>query len=107
LWLHEPAGIGDWQLFNVVEDPGEMRDLSDQNPEKKKELLAAWDAYVEQFNVIPANRHAFEQMAKQLPARGNPQTEEFPVLVGPLAEQYRQLVEMYAEQARQYYSWRR
>jgi arylsulfatase len=106
LWLHEPAGIGDWQLFNVVEDPAEMNDLSDQYPEKKDELLASWAAYVEQFNVIPANRHAFEQMAKQLPARGDPQTEAFPVLVGPLSERYRKLVEMYEQQARRHYSWR-
>jgi arylsulfatase len=106
LWLHEPAGIGDWQLFNVAEDPAELNDLSDQYPEKKEELLASWAAYVEQFNIIPANRHAFEQMAKQLPARADPQTEAFPVLVGPLAEQYRRLVEMYEQQARRYYSWR-
>jgi len=106
LWLHEPAGIGDWQLFNVVKDPAEMNDLSDQYPGKKEELLASWAAYVEQFNVIPANRHAFEQMAKQLPARGDPHTEAFPVLVGPLSERYRRLVEMYEQQARRHYSWR-
>ena len=106
LWLHAPAGIDDWQLFNVAEDPGEMRDLSDQNPEKKAELLAAWNAYVERFNVIPASRHAFEQMEKMLPARGSPQTEEFPVLVGPLSEQYERLLETYEAQARRYYSWR-
>ena len=106
LWLYEPVGIDDWQLFNVVEDPAEMIDLSDQSPGKKEELLASWAAYVEQFNIIPANRHAFEQMAKQLPARADPQTEAFPLLVGPLAEQYRRQVEMYEQQARRYYSWR-
>jgi arylsulfatase len=106
LWLHEPWGVGDWQVFNLAEDPGEMRDLSQQNPEKKQELLAAWNAYVEQFNIIPTNRHAFEQAKKQLPGRFNPQTEEFPVLVGPVSEQYRQLVEMYEKQARKYYTWR-
>jgi hypothetical protein len=45
-------------------------------------------------------------MAKQLPARGDPHTEAFPVLVGPLSERYRRLVEMYEQQARRYYSWR-
>jgi hypothetical protein len=61
---------------------------------------------VEQFNIIPANRHALEQLQKLLPIRGDPQTEEFPVLYGPPAEQYRQLVEMYEQQARRYYTWR-
>jgi arylsulfatase len=106
MWLHEPVGIEDWQLFNLVEDPAELRDLSDQNPEKMRELLASWDAYVEQFNIIPANRHFFEQMAKQLPARGDPQTEDFPVLYGAPAEQYRQLLAAYEQQVRGYYSWR-
>jgi hypothetical protein len=93
-------------VFNLAQDPGEMRDLSQQNPEKKQELLAAWNAYVERFNIIPTNRHAFEQAKKQLPGRFDPQTEAYPVLVGPVSEQYRQLVEMYEKQARKYYSWR-
>ena len=83
-----------------------MTDLSDQNPEKKAELLAAWDEYVERFNIIPANRHGFEQMEKRLPARGSPQTEEYPVMVGPVSEQYQRLLDAYEAQARQYYSWR-
>ena len=106
LWLHEPVGTDDWQLFNLAEDPAEMRDLSEQYPEKKQELLASWDAYVEQFNIIPANRHAFEQLPKQLPIRGDPQTEEFPVLYGQPVERYRRLIEMYEQQVRRYYSWR-
>jgi arylsulfatase len=106
LWLYEPVGIDDWQLFNLAEDPAELRDLSDQYPEKKQELLASWDAYVDQFNIIPANRHAFEQLPKQLPIRGDPQTEEYPVLYGPPSEQYRRLIEMYEQQVRKYYSWK-
>ncbi len=106
LWLHEPWGIADWQLFNLAEDPAELRDRSADQPGKRAELLAAWDAYVEQFNIIPANRHAFEQMTKRLPFRGDPQTEEFPLLYGPPAAQYEHLVEMYEQQARRYYTWR-
>ena len=104
--MHEPWGIGDWQLFNLAEDPGELKDLSDQNPAKKQELLRAWNAYVQQFNIIPANRHAVEQAEKQLPARFDPQTEEFPVLYGFPAQRYKQLLEMYESQVRKYYSWR-
>ena len=106
LWLPEPFGIGDWQLFNLAEDPGEMNDLSVREPEKKAELVAAWDAYAKQFNVIPANRNVLEQAWKQLPLRFEPQTEEYPVLVGPTAEQYQKVLEMYEKQARKHYSWR-
>jgi len=106
LSLHEPWGTGDWQLFNLAEDPAELRDLSAEEPGKKAELLAGWDEYVEQFNIIPANRHAFEQLPKLLPLRGDPQTNDYPILYGPPAQQYRQIVEMYEEQARRYYSWR-
>ena len=106
LWLHEPVGTGDWQLFNLAEDPAEMRDLSEQNPAKKAELLTAWSAYVKQFNVIPANRHAFEQMAKQLPVRGDPQTEQFPRLFGAPSAQYEMLLQRYLREVRKYYTWR-
>jgi arylsulfatase len=106
LSLHEPFGTADWQLFNVREDPAELRDLSAEEPTKMAELMAGWDAYVEQFNIIPANRHALEQLSKLLPLRGDPQTDEFPVFYGPPAQRYRQMVEMYEEQARRFYSWR-
>jgi hypothetical protein len=105
--LHEPWGQeGEWQLFNLEEDPAELRDLSAEEPGKKAELLAGWGEYAEQFNVIPANRQPFEQMPKALPFRGDPQTNEYPLLFGPPAQQYRQIIEMYEEQVRRYYSWR-
>ncbi len=45
LWLPEPLGTGDWQLFNIAEDPGETTDLSAENPDLLAALSAAWDAY--------------------------------------------------------------
>ena len=41
-----------WQLYNLSEDPGEVNDLSEQNPEKLAELVALWDAYVQTSGVI-------------------------------------------------------
>jgi arylsulfatase len=69
LWLHKPMGIGDWELFNLREDPGETQDLSDKYPEKKRELLALWDEYVETNNVILPDRHWFEALEDSLPSR--------------------------------------
>jgi arylsulfatase len=69
LWLHKPMGIADWQLYNLRTDPGETHDLSDQHPEKKKELLALWHEYVKTNNVILPNRHWFETLEDALPPR--------------------------------------
>lgn len=69
LWLHPPLGTGDWQLFNLAEDIGEQKDLASANPDVLARLLELWDEYVEEDNVVLPDRHPFEQMEKQLPAR--------------------------------------
>jgi arylsulfatase len=69
LWLHKPMGIADWELYNLREDPGELRDLSGTHPEKKRELLALWDEYVKTNNVILPDRHLFESLEDLLPVR--------------------------------------
>lgn len=48
------AGEGDngWELFNIVQDPGETNDLAQAEPEKLRELLACWDQYVVECGVV-------------------------------------------------------
>ena len=48
----KPYGTGEWQLFNVVEDPGEAKDLSKEMPDKLKTLMAAWDNYAKDVGVV-------------------------------------------------------
>ena len=50
--LKNAGGSGDWQLFNLKDDPAETKDLSKQNPDKLKALLALWDEYVKTNGVI-------------------------------------------------------
>lgn len=45
-------GTGDWELFNIKDDPGERNDLSAQNPEKRNELIAHWKSYAVDNGVI-------------------------------------------------------
>jgi arylsulfatase len=52
LRLPVPFGTGEWTLHNIREDPGEIHDLSDQYPEKKVELIAAWQDYAQQNEVV-------------------------------------------------------
>ncbi|MEP3561712.1 MAG: arylsulfatase [Marinobacter sp.] len=53
--LEEPYGPGEWQLFNLKEDPTETTDLSSKEPEKLKQLLAEWDKYVKRNGVLAAD----------------------------------------------------
>ncbi len=46
--------IGDdtWMLFNIAQDPGETRDLSVQEQERRAALLKAYDAYASEVGLI-------------------------------------------------------
>ena len=47
-----PYGTGEWYLYNVVADPGETMDLAAEQPEKLKELQAAWESYAKDVGVV-------------------------------------------------------
>lgn len=47
-----PYGDGVWRLYDIVADPGETRDLSDEQPALKAELMAAYEAYADEKGVI-------------------------------------------------------
>jgi arylsulfatase A-like enzyme len=51
-WISSPFGVSDWQLFNLEVDPGESRDLADENPELLQRLITQWEAYAEEVGVI-------------------------------------------------------
>jgi arylsulfatase A-like enzyme len=45
LWMPPPFGPGEWELFNLKQDPGEIADLSTQHPERRREMIALWERY--------------------------------------------------------------
>ncbi len=47
-------GTGDWELFNIKNDPAERHDLSAENPDIVTELAAEWDKYALKNGVILA-----------------------------------------------------
>src|SRR5690606_14826153 len=53
LWIAPPNGIGDWQLFNLAEDPGETTDLAAGYPDVMAGLAAAWERQAEEGGVMP------------------------------------------------------
>jgi arylsulfatase A-like enzyme len=51
-WKITDRGNGRWLLFNIVQDPGETRDLSAAEPEIKARMISAYDAYARDVGVI-------------------------------------------------------
>ena len=45
-------GTGDWELFNIEDDPGETANLRDEYPDKLAELEAEWQKYTAENGVI-------------------------------------------------------
>ena len=68
-WQIRPFGTGEWELFDLAADPVELKDLAAERPDKVKEMVALWDDYARQNNVILPNRTVFESLEKDLPQR--------------------------------------
>ncbi|MEZ5996746.1 MAG: arylsulfatase [Hyphomonadaceae bacterium] len=68
-WMHEPYGSGEWQLFNLDEDPGETTDLSQSMPERRTAMIAAWEAYAAANNVILPDRTIYDGAVRSVPPR--------------------------------------
>lgn len=46
------GGTGEWQLYNVAADPGEVNDLSAAEPARREALIQLWDQYARENGVI-------------------------------------------------------
>jgi len=56
LWMEPPWGNGAWQLFDLRNDPGELRDLADEYPEVRDALVQDWEDYAQENGVILPER---------------------------------------------------
>ena len=52
LWMPEPFGTGEWELFDLKRDPAEMNDLSGQHPDRLKGMVARWEQYKNDNGVL-------------------------------------------------------
>jgi arylsulfatase len=57
--LKGAGGTGDWELFNLRDDPAEIDDLSRKHPEKRDAMLKLWDEYVQRNGVIVSDAGPF------------------------------------------------
>jgi arylsulfatase len=58
------GGTGEWQLFNVKDDVGETKDLSKQEPARRKAMIALWEKYSKTNGVVLTDDGPFEGNAK-------------------------------------------
>ncbi|MGX1812040.1 arylsulfatase [Nocardia sp. NPDC055321] len=57
-----------WELYHVDEDRSESKNLADENPDKLKELIAAWNEEAKDNFVLPLDdRTAVEQIGVERP----------------------------------------
>ena len=59
-----PAGDKRWRLFDLAKDPGETRDLADEQPERFADMLADYEAYAKRVGVLEVP--AFYSPTRQL-----------------------------------------
>lgn len=59
LRLPEPFGNGDWQLYDLASDPGEINDLAANYPERVDMMAKAWAAYATLNGVIQPDAPTF------------------------------------------------
>ena len=68
-WQWKPYGTGEWELFDLISDPGERKDLASEQPEKVVALVERWEDYVTKNNVILPSRALFEALDDTMPQR--------------------------------------
>jgi arylsulfatase len=68
-WQMKPFGTGEWELFNLVDDPGERFDLAGVNAGRLNKLLKLWDEYALANNVIMSSRSPWEGERKLMSQR--------------------------------------
>ena len=52
LRMPPPFASGEWELYNLAEDPAEMNDLSNEYPEKVDDMIKKWEQYKENNAVL-------------------------------------------------------
>ncbi len=61
-----PMSTGQWELFDLDADPGEVNNLAATNPELMRELLAEFDEYLTRHDVLLPDRSPLRAGLRQL-----------------------------------------
>ena len=52
LWMPQPFGSGEWELYDLAEDPAEMNDLAAEQPDRLEAMIQMWELYKEENTVL-------------------------------------------------------
>ena len=52
LYIPKPMGPDKWQLFNLEKDPGETTDISEEDPDRLKQMVDYWAEYVAETGLV-------------------------------------------------------
>lgn len=66
-WKIVTRGSGPWELYDIAKDRGEQHNLADKHPEKVKELVAKWDKWAAENQVLPLD--GWQQGSRRAPHR--------------------------------------
>jgi arylsulfatase A-like enzyme len=64
LRLPKPFGTGEWQLFDLANDPAETTDLSSQHPQTKDSLITMWNEYA-RLNAVHDHKGHFDSIYRR------------------------------------------
>lgn len=56
VWLNDPWGTNRWQLYNLAQDPGEIKDLFYLFPDIVSKLAVVWQNYVKQNEMVVVDK---------------------------------------------------
>ena len=70
--LVAPKADSAWELYNLSQDPTETRDLAGEQPERVRELGHLWDAWAEQYHVVPLDESGWNQRIRASRKRSDP-----------------------------------
>jgi arylsulfatase len=62
-WIERPFGRSQFELFDIVRDPGEARDLRERHPEIFRQLERGWQQYIATNGVIVARPESWRYAA--------------------------------------------
>jgi arylsulfatase len=51
-WISKPNGSSDWELYDLERDPGERHDLSEDDPQRLRNMIRLWEQYARDKGVI-------------------------------------------------------
>ncbi len=81
-----PTGKG-WELYNIVNDPGQTTNLADEHPDLVQQMMADYQKYSEEVGVvIPTGAMAALQYSKIFPPLNQTQTIELDEIVPPFTK---------------------